>query len=142
MGAGVGKAAALGSLTLCVEGHYGGREGDGAPFIWELASPSLPPFLAAPEPSFWLTAMKSACQGRWRRKKITGHQKKKKNLKSKQNKSLPQETEEQIALLDQGQDRLGRHPGPHPRERKFCSMSCCFAQGGNTTHLRLQLTGL
>lgn len=103
-----------------MEGHYGGGEGDGAPFIWELASPSLPhswqlqSFLLADSHE------KSACQGPWRRKKITGHQKKKKgkkkqNLKSKQNKSLPQETRRANSTSGPRSGQTGKTSWPTPQ---------------------------
>lgn len=57
-GQGLGEAAARGSLTLCMSGIMGvGRKG------WStgplgISQPKSPPFLAVPEPSFWLTVIK------------------------------------------------------------------------------------
>lgn len=49
-----------------------------------IGQPKSPPFLAAPEPSFWLTATKRVLAKTHRReKKITGHQKKKPPKKQK-----------------------------------------------------------
>lgn len=91
---------------------------------------------------------KGVCQDPWRRRKITRHthrKKRKKNLKANKNKikALPaQEKRRTNSSAGPRSGQTGRHPGPHHRDRKFPSMSCCFAQGEIPPILRLQLTGL